>query len=29
MKTHILGEYPATWHKWKSVNVAFDLEEVH
>ncbi len=29
MKKHILGEHPAIWDKWKSVNVAFDLEELH
>jgi len=24
-----LGEHLATWCKWKNVNVAFDLEELH
>jgi hypothetical protein len=28
MKKYILGEHLATWHKWKSANVAFDLEEL-
>jgi hypothetical protein len=29
MKKQILDEHLAAWHKWKSVNVAFDLEELH
>ncbi len=29
MKKYILDEHLATWHKWKSANVAFDLEELH
>jgi hypothetical protein len=28
MKKHILGEHLA-WHRWKNVNVAFDLEKLH
>ncbi len=28
LKKHILGEHPTAWQKWKSFNVAFDLEEL-
>jgi hypothetical protein len=26
---HILVKHPVTWRKWKSVNVAFDIKELH
>jgi hypothetical protein len=29
MKGYILGEKLATWRRWKSVNVAFDLKDLH
>jgi len=29
MNKHILGEHLATWHRWKSVNVAFDVKKLH
>jgi hypothetical protein len=29
MNKHILGEHLATWHKWKSANVAFDSKKLH
>ncbi len=29
MKKYILGEHLVAWCKWKNVNVAFDLEELH
>jgi hypothetical protein len=29
MKKHILGEHLVVWHRWKSVNVTFDSNELH
>jgi hypothetical protein len=29
MKKHILIEHPTAWRRWKSANVAFDLEKLH
>jgi hypothetical protein len=29
MKKYILVEHPIAWRRWKSANVAFDLEEPH
>ncbi len=29
MKKYILGEHLATWHRWKSANMAFDFKKLH